>query len=67
MFIPLTLLQELKNISGYLRRYFHYKEENQVTSGKPYFSNLLLPYAVNTSTIGQRMQNNFGVRVQNKR
>lgn len=51
IFIPLTLLQELKKkISGYLGRYFHYKKESEVTNGKPHFLILLLPYAVNTST-----------------
>lgn len=67
MFIPLASLQELKNTSGHLGRYFHYKKESQFTNGKPHFSILLLPYAVNTITTRQRMQNNFGVRVQNQR
>lgn len=67
MFIALILLQELENISGYLGRYFHSKKESEATNGKPYFSIPLLPYAGNTSIIRQRMQNNFGVRAQNKR
>lgn len=67
VFIALIFLQELENISGYLGRYFHYKKKSEATNGKPYFSIPLLPYAGNASNIRQRMQNNFGVRGQNKR